>query len=60
VHGPEIGRDDPLITYNGSSTFFGDARFLSTDARGSIVYSADRNDANRVVNTYDGSAAERA
>ena len=53
VHGPAMGRDDPLITYEGSSTAYADARFLSSDPRGSIVHSAQSSGANAVVNTYD-------
>ncbi len=53
VHGAAAGVDDPLVTYNSQyfSTFW--ANFLSTDARGSIVYSANRDNNWRIVNTYD-------
>ncbi|KWV91776.1 hypothetical protein AUC45_11270 [Erythrobacter sp. YT30] len=55
IHGPAQGVDDPLISYYnvGSSTDRNVARHLQTDARGSIVYSSDRFNNNRVINTYD-------
>jgi RHS repeat-associated protein len=55
AHGPAAGVDDPLVSYNGASTSINNARFLQSDARGSIVYSSDRYDsaASRVINTYD-------
>ena len=53
VHGPAAGVDDPLVSYAGSSTAYSIARFLQSDARGSIVFSSDSANANRLVNTYD-------
>ncbi len=54
VHGPNAGSDDPLISYYSSGISpHSSARFLQTDARGSIIYSSDRYDGNRVINTYD-------
>ncbi len=55
IHGPAQGVDDPVVSYYnvGSSTDRNVARHLQTDARGSIVYSSDRFNNNRVINTYD-------
>lgn len=53
IHGPAAGVDDPVVSYYSSSAAITQARFLQTDARGSIVYSSDRNDGDRVINTYD-------
>jgi RHS repeat-associated protein len=53
VHGPAAGVDDPLVSYEGSSISMSAARFLQSDARGSIVYSSSSADALRVVNSYD-------
>ncbi|MEL6216807.1 MAG: RHS repeat-associated core domain-containing protein, partial [Pseudomonadota bacterium] len=53
VHGPAAGVDDPLITYNGSSTASSNAQFLQSDARGSIVYSANDDGGDVQINTYD-------
>ncbi len=53
VHGPNAGTDDPLMSYAGSSTALTNARFLYSDARGSIVYRADINNASAAINTYD-------
>lgn len=53
VHGPMAGTDDPLVSYEGPNSGYAYARFLQTDARGSIVYSSDRYDNSRVINSYD-------
>ncbi|MCK0127531.1 RHS repeat-associated core domain-containing protein [Erythrobacter sp. F6033] len=53
VHGPAEGVDDPLVSYSGQYASLGSARFLQSDARGSIVYSSNYQDGARVVNTYD-------
>lgn len=53
IHGPSAGTDDPLVSYETSSVSVNSARFLQTDARGSIVYSANRYETSRIVNTYD-------
>lgn len=53
VHGPAAGVDDPMVSYAGSATGYGDAKFLYADPRGSIVFKADRNGASQEVMTYD-------
>lgn len=53
IHGPNAGADDPLVTYGGSNTAIGNARFLYGDARGSVVYRADSANSSQVINTYD-------
>ncbi|MEP3422872.1 MAG: RHS repeat-associated core domain-containing protein [Erythrobacter sp.] len=53
IHGPAAGVDDPLVSYYGASTHYNTARYLQNDARGSIVYSSDRFNTNRTINTYD-------
>ena len=53
VHGPNPGTDDPLVSYAGSSTSLSIARFLYSDARGSIVYRADSANGSTAINTYD-------
>ena len=53
VHGPNPGTDDPLVSYAGSSTSLSVARFLYSDARGSIVYRADSANGSAAINTYD-------
>ncbi|WP_390588230.1 RHS repeat-associated core domain-containing protein [Erythrobacter sp. MTPC3] len=53
IHGSDMGADDPVVTYDGQYAGIGYARFLHNDARGSIVYSANFQDGNRVINTYD-------
>ncbi len=53
IHGPDAGADDPLVSYDGPYVALPYARFLSTDARGSIVHRADANGANAAINTYD-------
>ena len=53
VHGPKPGTDDPLVTYEETGFANGDARFLQSDPRGSIVYVSDATDGNRAVNSYD-------
>ena len=53
LHGPAAGVDDPLVSYAGSSTIRNNATFLYSDARGSIVYTTDRNLTTQNVNTYD-------
>ena len=52
VHGAS-GGDDALISYSGSSVAASNARFLYADSLGSIVFSADRDGNNRVINAYD-------
>jgi len=52
VHGVS-GGDDPLISYDGSSTTLGNADFLYTDRTGSIVMLANRNGGAVNVNAYD-------
>ena len=52
VHGVS-GGDDPLISYDGSSTILGNADFLYTDRTGSIVMVANRNGATVNANAYD-------
>ena len=52
VHGVS-GGDDPLVSYDGSSTTLGNADFLYTDRTGSIVMVANRNGATVNANAYD-------
>jgi len=55
LHGPAAGVDDPLVSFAGSSTVLNNARFLYSDARGSIVFTTDRYNSSGVMNanTYD-------
>lgn len=53
IHGPAAGADDPMVSYDSSSTAIANARFLYADPRGSIVFKSDRNNANQTVMTYD-------
>jgi RHS repeat-associated protein len=53
VHGPAAGADDPLVSYESASVAISAARFLQSDARGSIVYSSTSSDGSRIINTYD-------
>ncbi len=53
IHGPAAGADDPLVSYESASVAISAARFLQSDARGSIVYSSTSSDSSRVINTYD-------
>jgi RHS repeat-associated protein len=53
LHGPAQGVDDPLVSYDGTSASYTNARFLQSDARGSIVYSSLHNNSAAVVNAYD-------
>lgn len=54
------GQADPLVSYESQWASVSFARFLQSDARGSIVYSSLHNNSAAVVNAYDGSEAERA
>jgi len=53
IHGPAAGVDDPLISYVGPSTAIANARYLYSDARGSIVYSSLSGGTAPAVSTYD-------
>ena len=55
LHGPSAGADDPLVSYESPFVSSDYARFLQSDARGSIVYRSDENNSSnsRSVNTYD-------
>ncbi|WP_298469278.1 RHS repeat-associated core domain-containing protein [uncultured Erythrobacter sp.] len=55
LHGPSAGADDPLVSYESPFVSSAYARFLQSDARGSIVYRSDENNSSnsRSVNTYD-------
>ena len=53
VHGPRAGVDDPLVSFESPYAHYSYARFLQSDARGSIVYSSSDSDSARVLNTYD-------
>lgn len=50
VHGAADGQDDPLVEFNGTSTF---PRYLFADHQGSIVAQADANGNRIAVNSYD-------
>ncbi|MEL7217232.1 MAG: hypothetical protein AAGK01_02245, partial [Pseudomonadota bacterium] len=43
LHGPSAGVDDPLVSYESPFVSSDYARFLQSDARGSIVYRSDEN-----------------
>ena len=53
IHGPAQGVDDPLVSYESQWASVSFARFLQSDARGSIVYSSLSNNSAAVVNAYD-------
>lgn len=51
VPGPNLGADDPLVSYEGSSVALANARFLHSDARGSIVWTGNSAGAQIALNT---------
>ncbi len=53
VHGNDVGADDPLASYDGSSVAGGNVRLLYADPRGSIVLITNRNGIEDAINTYD-------
>ncbi|WP_221262863.1 RHS repeat-associated core domain-containing protein [Sphingomonas kyeonggiensis] len=50
VHGAADGVDDPLVEFNGTSTF---PRYLFADHQGSIIAVADGDGSRIAVNSYD-------
>lgn len=56
VHGP--GVDEPIVQYEGTGTT--DKRWLHRDERGSIIATSNASGTATAINSYDGSAAERA
>ncbi len=60
VHGNDVGADDPLASYDGSSVAGANVRLLYADPRGSIVLITDRNGIEDAINTYDEYGIPRA
>ncbi len=60
VHGNDVGADDPIASYSGSSVAGANVRLLYADPRGSIVLITDRNGIEDAINTYDEYGIPRA
>lgn len=53
AHGNDVGADDPLIWFEGSSALAVNARYVYGDPRGSIVLVGDASGNPIAINTYD-------
>lgn len=53
VHGNDVGADDPVIWFEGSSALAANARYIYADPRGSVVLMADASGNAVGINGYD-------